>query len=199
MLCVSAAGSSCQNKNGRFRPTRRANLTDLQPRGGDRLPPLPAVAPMSLSTVHFTVRSSLIRIVFSAGTHKQVQGLNRAAVAREKDRKAKEEADRKAAQLAEQNDRLQKEKDDADARAIVARRERDEAREQRSPPSFRGGDQIYPSLAFSPFAYQPSYVGGGGGWGGGGGGGGGGRNLRWYPGGQFIPGGGRSPAGGGFF
>ncbi|CAM9694172.1 unnamed protein product [Scytosiphon promiscuus] len=63
-------------------------------------------------------------------TLRQVQVLNRAAIEREQDRKAKEEADRRAQQLARDNERLQRETREAESRAADARRAANQAREE---------------------------------------------------------------------
>lgn len=70
-----------------------------------------------------------------AGTYQQVQNLNRTALAREEDRKAKEEAQTKAAQLAKENERLEKQRRDADAAREAADRRRRDAEEERRSSS----------------------------------------------------------------
>lgn len=70
-----------------------------------------------------------------ADTLKQVQDLNRAAVEREQDRKAKVEADRRAQQLAQENERLQRETRAAETRAADARRAASRAQEESSSGS----------------------------------------------------------------
>lgn len=111
--------------------------------------------------------------MFSAGTHKQVEDLNRSALEREKDRNAKEEAERKAVQLTKDNARLQRAKDAADAETErAARRERQarEEAEQRSSSNasamiqaMMGGNNPYGAV-YNPFGGYGSYnpYGGGG-------------------------------------
>ncbi|CAM9938236.1 unnamed protein product [Ectocarpus fasciculatus] len=142
-------------------------------------------------------------------THRNLQEKNRAAAAGEEDREARAKAEQKSQQLAEQADtfkeQLQVALDEAkEAKAAAAEAQASAARESQSQSS-----ALMMMLAM---------MGGGGGFGGGGMGGmgggapamggmgggspytaGGGSTLTFYPGGQYVPGGGRSPAGGGYF
>lgn len=87
---------------------------------------------------HFSPSApSVVRFPFGraasfAGTYQQVQNLNRTALAREDDRKAKEEAQRKTTQLAQENARLAQERRDAVAASEAADRRRRDAEEERS-------------------------------------------------------------------
>lgn len=142
--------------------------------------------------------------VSATDTHHFIQELNRSAVAGKKDRKAREEAEKKMGQLAEQVDNMKREvsvakeeaeraqKSASDAQATAARKSQQSQvqaaemmRALMSGGKFGGcpGDRGYPMV--------------GGGYSGRSGGRNGGRgNLRFYKGGQFIPGGGRAPRGG---
>ncbi|CBN77626.1 GBP1, guanylate-binding protein [Ectocarpus siliculosus] len=151
------------------------------------------------------------------GAHLSLQELNRAAAAGKDDREAREKAEQKTAELAEQAETFKKEVqvalDEAkEAKAAAAEAQASAARESQSQSSalmmmlammgggggFGGG-----GMGGGTPAMGGGYPGTGGMGGGSpymaGGGYGGGSTLTFYPGGQFVPGGGRSPAGGGYF
>ncbi|CAN0363637.1 unnamed protein product [Pylaiella littoralis] len=147
-------------------------------------------------------------------THLSLQGLNRSAAAGKEDREARKRAEETTKQLAEQADKLQKEVQVAQKQANEAETAAREAQAKASRDAQKQSESLF--AAMMPMMMMAGMGGGGGGITGGGvgysgmgggsnymGGGtnsaGGSRNLTFYRGGQFVPGGGRSPKGGGWF
>lgn len=150
-------------------------------------------------------------------THQHVQELNRSAAAGKKDRMAREEAEKKVVQLAEQAETFKKEVE-------VALKEAKKAQELAADAQARAQREAQQSQSQATAMMMMAMMGGGGGGGVGGGGGGfgggaggghpgmgggyagmgggyaggggGGPPLKFYAGGQFTPGGGRAGRGG---